>query len=218
MIKTTSVFLASLLAFGAFADGHLASEKPDPTAEKLKAAIAHERRSEADKARDANRKPLETLRFFRLKDDMTVLELLPGGGWYTRILGPALEEKGKLYLSIGADRAGKATKGKPGFGSTEALASDGAALSRPEGSRRYEVGEFSFGVKRVDLALTFRNLHNLTETGRTNVNAAVFKALKRGGLYGVIDHTRRHMQADGSEVWRRMGPGGSDQRDRSIRF
>ncbi len=203
MPKLLAIAFLCLLALGARADGHA---KPDPTAEKIKAAIDHERRSQADRDRDRNRRPLETLQFFGLEDDMTVLELLPGGGWYTRILGPTLEDKGKLYLAIGADRIGEAIKGQPGFGSTEVLPFDRSNFSRPEGSRRFELGEFSFGVKKVDLALTFRNLHNMTETGRASVNAAVFASLKRGGLYGVIDHTRRHMQADGAEVWRRMDP------------
>ena len=75
------------------------AETDEATIEKIKAAVAHERRSEGDRARDRNRKPLETLQFFGLQDDMTVVELLPGGGWYSKILGPVLEEKGQLYLT-----------------------------------------------------------------------------------------------------------------------
>ena len=55
-------------------------------------------------ARDANRKPLQTLEFFGLKDDMKVLELVPGGGWYTKILAPVLAESGVLQVAIGTDR------------------------------------------------------------------------------------------------------------------
>ena len=61
-------------------------------------------------------------------------------------------------------------------------------------------------VKNIDLALTFRNLHNFTEDSRRGMNEEVFKALKKGGLYGVVDHTRRHMQKDNHENWRRMDP------------
>ena len=64
------------------------------TEAKIKAALKNDRRSEAETIRDKNRKPVETLKFFGLRDDMTVLELLPGGGWYTNILGPVLEESG----------------------------------------------------------------------------------------------------------------------------
>ena len=65
---------------------------------------------------------------------------------------------------------------------------------------------FSLGVKKVDLALTFRNLHNLTPEARQHMNKAVFDTLKKGGLYGVVDHTRRHMQGESTEVWRRLDP------------
>ena len=68
------------------------------------------------------------------------------------------------------------------------------------------VPEFSLGVKKVALVLTFRNLHNLTPEGRRNMNKAVFDTLKKGGLYGVVDHTRRHMQEDSTEIWRRLDP------------
>ncbi|MBL6688920.1 MAG: class I SAM-dependent methyltransferase [Pseudomonadales bacterium] len=181
------------------------ADTPRTLEEKIKAALADERRTEKDTARDANRKPLETLQFFRMTDDMTVLELLPGGGWYTRILGPVLEENGKLYLSIGTNNAAKLIENNPGFGSTEVIPFDGAGRSEIE-ERRYTVPEFSFGVRKVDLALTFRNMHNFDAPGRANINAAVFEALKKGGLYGVVDHTRRHMQPDGTEVWRRIDP------------
>ncbi|MCG8434731.1 MAG: methyltransferase [Gammaproteobacteria bacterium] len=183
-----------------------ASSESPSTEEKIKAALNHERRTDAEKARDPNRSPLETLAFFGLKDDMTVLELIPGGGWYTRILGPVLEEKGKLYISIGAQRTADMIEGIAGFSSTEVIPFDRAGMTRAEGERRFTVPEFSFGVRKIDLALTFRNMHNFTPEGRANINAAVFEALKKGGFYGVVDHTRRHMQRDGYEVWRRMDP------------
>jgi predicted methyltransferase len=107
----------------------------DVTEEKVKAAIKNERRVEAETARDKNRRPEETLKFFGLKHDMKVLELLPGGGWYTNILGPVLEEEGKLYVSIGADRAVAAVKDKPGFGSLEMIPFDGSNIIRTEGER-----------------------------------------------------------------------------------
>jgi len=178
----------------------------DATEEKIKAALSDERRTEAETARDENRKPLETLRFFGLKDDMKVLELLPGGGWYTNILGPVLEEQGKLYISIGAERADSALKGEPGFGSLEIIPFDRANFSRGEGDTRTTVPEFSFGVRKLDMVLTFRNQHNFSAVGRDNMNNAVFAVLKSGGVYGIVDHTRRHMSADYAESNRRMDP------------
>ena len=88
-----------------------AASDSSTTEQKLIDAIKHERRSTADTARDANRKPLETLKFFQLRDDMKVLELLPGGGWYTKILAPTLEAKGKLYISLGRYKAYPSLRG-----------------------------------------------------------------------------------------------------------
>ena len=181
------------------ADDFLATET------KIKAAMEHERRGD-DSARDRNRLPVETLKFFQFRDDMTVLELLPGGGWYTKLLAPALAEDGKLYVAIGAERMYERLKGDAGFSSVELIPFDGKNFVRTPGNRRVSVPEFSLGVKNVELALTFRNLHNFDAEGRKNMNKAVFEALKRKGLYGVIDHTRRHMQKDQDEVWRRLDP------------
>jgi len=70
----------------------------------LSAALASDTRSDSDKARDKNRKPIETLEFFQLSEDMRVVELLPGGGWYTQLLAPALRDNGELFVAIGTGR------------------------------------------------------------------------------------------------------------------
>lgn len=172
--------------------------------EKLEAAMAAESRSEAEVARDANRKPVETLAFFGLEEDMRVLELLPGGGWYTKLLAPVLEEKGKLYVSIGTTNVAKLIEAGTLTG-VEVIEPAGE-FKRDEGSRRFYIDGLDIDIADLDLVLTFRNLHNFTERGRADLNTAAFEMLKSGGLYGVVDHTRRHMQGDYSEVWRRMDP------------
>jgi predicted methyltransferase len=173
--------------------------------EKLKSAIASDSRSDAEKARDANRKPLETLKFFGLEEDMRVLELLPGGGWYSKILAPTLAEKGQLLVAIGTQNVAAQIEAGT-LSDVEVLDVDMSSFSRPEGSRRFAISELTLDTKDIDLALTFRNLHNLTEETRNTLNKEVFRVLKPGGLYGVVDHTRRHMQSDNSENWRRMDP------------
>ena len=172
---------------------------------KVQAAQAAESRPEADRERDRNRRPLSTLQFFGLRDDMRVLELMPGGGWYTRILAPVLADNGKLYVAIGAGRIGDGLLNEPGFEQVQLLQTSDNLRRSPE-RRVYLADEFDFGVGDVDMALTFRNLHNFDETSRAHVNRAVFKALKPGGLYGVVDHTRRHMEADNNENRRRIDP------------
>lgn len=172
---------------------------------KVEAALAAEARPQADRDRDRNRRPLETLKFFGLKDNMRVLELMPGGGWYTRVLAPILAENGKLYVAIGAGRVTEQILSQPGFEQVERLENT-SNLHRPKGSRVYTVDDFDFGITGLDMVVTFRNLHNFDANGRAIVNSQVFKTLKSGGLYGVVDHTRRHMEADDPENRRRLDP------------
>lgn len=173
-----------------------------PLGEKIQAAMQSDIRGEADTARDRNRKPIETLEFMGLKDDMTVVEFFPGGGWYTKILGPVLREKGQLYLAVGASRVDLSHKS---LNKVEVL--DVGAELTPTATRGvFGISDLSFPVKNVDMVLTFRNLHNLSPEARAKVNKAAYDALARGGVYGVVDHTRRHMEKNGPENYRRMDP------------
>ena len=172
---------------------------------KVEAALAAESRPQADRDRDRNRKPLDTLHFFGMKDDMRVLELIPGGGWYTRVLAPVLADNGKLYVALGTNRVKNNVLGEPGFENVEVLETTDN-MHRPEGARLYHADEFEFGISDVDMVLTFRNLHNFDMESRARINREVFKVLKHGGLYGAVDHTRRHMESDNRENRRRLDP------------
>ena len=196
-MKHTPALLASFAL--AFAAGIASAGEID---EKVKAALAADIRTEAETARDANRKPLETLKFFGLTDDMEVLELVPGGGWYTKVLAPVLAENGKLALSIGTQ--GVMTLIEENGWDVDVI--ETGQFSRVEGSPLFQLTDLDFGSERLDMVLTFRNLHNFNEATRNDLNDAVFRALKPGGSYGVVDHTRRHMQDDTYENWRRMDP------------
>lgn len=169
----------------------------------IQEALDAEDRSEADRARDGNRKPIETLEFLGLEPDMKVLELLPGGGWYTRILAHVLREDGELHVSIGTSRVEETLIGKKGYRHVKVAGQDGTFQ---RDGRRFSLGDFSFDIEDVDMVLTFRNMHNFTAEGRAQLNKASFDALRPGGLYGVVDHTRRHMAEDTYENWRRMDP------------
>ena len=172
---------------------------------KLAAAMADPDRPAADRARDANRLPAETLAFFRFTDDMRVLELFPGNGWYTRLLAPVLADRGQLYLALGTGRVARAMETTPAFATAEIL-DVSAELEATETRGIFALGPLSFWEEELDLVLTFRNVHNLNAEGRANLNEAVFEALRPGGLYGVIDHTRRHMEPDSGPNRRRVDP------------
>jgi predicted methyltransferase len=175
--------------------------------DKLAAAMADPARPAADRARDANRLPVQTLEFFRFRDDLRVLELFPGNGWYTRLLAPVLAEKGKLYAAINTKRLAAAIDDNPGLATVEILAVNELMTSTGQRST-YDLAPLSFFVEDLDLVLTFRNAHNLSDAGRAVLNEAVYEALRPGGLYGVVDHTRRHMEPDRPENARRVDPVG----------
>ena len=199
MHKFLLFLVLALVAFGTCAADFAAVQ------DKLEAAMASDVRSEAEVERDANRKPIETLEFFGLRDDMKVVELLPGGGWYTKLLAPVLAESGEFYVALGTGRVADNLLGLEGFDKVRVLAED-AKIYRPEGSRSYVLEMDGLGVTDADIVFTFRNYHNFGPEGRAAMNAAAFAALKPGGIYAVVDHNRRQMEPDTPENRRRMDP------------
>jgi predicted methyltransferase len=171
-------------------------------ADKIENAMASDIRSEAEVARDRNRKPVATLQFFELEDDMRVLELMPGGGWYTKLLAPVLRDNGELYVSIFSNNVRDNLLKQSGFDHVSVI-DIGVEPVRTEPYGLRDLAPFSFGVIGLDLVVTFRNMHNFTPAGRANMNVAVYDAMRSGGHYGVIDHTLRHMESMTRENRRR---------------
>lgn len=194
------VLLLLLISFTSFAADFKAVE------EKLKTALKAEIRTDAEKERDKNRDPVSTLDFMGLRDDMKVAELIPGGGWYTKLLAPVLKEKGELYLAYGAGRVEDGLlKDNKDFSHVTVVAKD-SKLYRKDDARFYSLENSDMGLKDLDMVLTFRNYHNFDADGRKAMNDAAYDALKVGGIYGVVDHTRRHMQGEDGENRRRFDP------------
>ena len=205
MFLTTRVHcaLALLLTAAAAAPVVAADAAPDP----LAAAIASPARTPKFVARDVYRHPAETLRFFGLRPDQTVVEIWPGRGWYMEILAPYLRDRGKYYAAIEAPDVADASK----------EAKDDAALLR----QRIADDKAHFGKVIVtelqspqlteicppgsaDLVLTFRNVHNWIEKGDQQAQfQAFFKALKPGGVLGVVEH--RAKPGIGLEEMRKSG-------------
>lgn len=169
------------------------------TRAKIEDNLDHPNRDAAEIARDANRKPAQVLEFFGLEDDMKVLEISPATGYWSKFLGPTLcDNGGELVFSVGVSEAFiDDVMSLPGMECTSAINPDITLGNLPE--FEFETGDF-------DLVLTFWNLHNPDAAGRENLNRAVFDALKSGGVYGVVDHTRRHGQPTSRAVGRRLDP------------
>jgi len=194
--KSLILIILSLFSFNSVADEF------DAVKEKIENALAADDRPEKDVVRDKNRKPVETLKFFGLRDDMKIVELIPGGGWYTRVLAPIMRDKGELYIAYGTDRSEKNILGKSPFDKVKVIAKE-SKVYRPEGARNYKLENATMDVSDVDMVLTFRNYHNFDTAGRMAMNDAVYKVLKTGGIYAVVDHSRRHMQDEETAANRR---------------
>ena len=156
---------------------------PSTFAHDLKGAIASEDRTPKNVVRDVYRHPYETLDFFGIKQDMTVIELSPGGGWYTEILANYIHYPGTLiaahfnpdaggYYKRGRANFEKKMNSSPMYGRVEIVNID-STLAEPNS---------------VDAVLTFRNLHNWLGPLLDTIFSNSYKALKPGGIFGVVEH------------------------------
>jgi predicted methyltransferase len=196
----------ALTAAAPLAQAQMAAPPLSPLGEQIEAAMRSDIRSADERARDAERKPRQTLEFLGLAPGQRVVELIPAGGYFTKILAQVLAENGELYVAIGTRTIAPLIKDVPALAKVK-VAPDDAKMTPAPGQRGlFDVAPLSLGVKDADLVLTFRNYHNLAPAGRDNLNRAVFAALKPGGRYGILDHTRRHNEPDNGENWRRMDP------------
>jgi predicted methyltransferase len=160
----------------------------DPMAlAKLDAVIAGGHRSEAAIARDKYRHPKETLAFFGMTPTMTVLEVIPAGGWFTEILAPYLRDSGKLYVTGGdpnliPQRAQNA-------GVLQRFARAPELYDKVRFTGDYLMPELRLAPGGADMIVTFRNVHNLVwlKIAQAWFNNW-FELLKPGGVLGVEDH------------------------------
>jgi predicted methyltransferase len=160
----------------------------DFTSSQLDRVLAGSWRSEANRARDVYRHPKATLQFFDIRPDQTVIEITPGGGWYSEILAPLLRDNGHYVAAVqkSADR-GEARR------DDDALHRKFAADPATYGKTRfveYDPKAPVLGAPgSADLVLTFRNVHNwvVADTAPAMFKA-FFAVLRPGGVLGVVDH------------------------------
>jgi predicted methyltransferase len=177
-----------LLALGSAAS--FAATKADPA---LVSAVASPSRSPAAVARDPARHPVEELTFFGLTPSMTVVEIWPGGGYWTDILGPYLAKSGHYYIALNAPGDAEEDAGVKRFRARIAAEKDrlGTLHETMLGAGHFDIAP----PGSADLVLTFRNLHNWMEGGYVDeALSAAFKALKPGGILGIEDHRGRNDQ------------------------
>ncbi len=189
--KLSALIIAALISLPSWAGSKSLDAS---TSAALDKAISGEHRSDANKARDTFRKPKETLAFFGLRSDMTVVEIWPGSGWYTEILAPVLKESGTLY-------AAQYTV-NPTYGYQRRYF--GAFLTKlgqkPDIYRDVKITALDFPYElniapagSADMVLTFRNAHNWVNPGYGTQAGplafeTMFDTLKPGGVLGIVDH------------------------------
>jgi predicted methyltransferase len=184
-ITLIALALALAGASGMAAAATMAAADPQ-----LTVAISSPDRAAAFKARDAARHPAEELTFFGLKPNMTVVELWPGSGYWSEILGPYLAASGTYYVAQPPSGDKEEDEGIAKWRARMAGHKDkvGKITETTLGKDRFDIAP----ANSADLVLTFRNLHNWVNGGYADAAlAACFKALKPGGILGVEDHRGR---------------------------
>ena len=158
---------------------------------KLVQSLAGAQRTDKERARDVYRHPRETLEFFGLRDDMTVVELSPGGGWYTAVLAPVLRDRGQLRVEGGDPNGDPKSEGTQNARALQARfqampqAFDKVQALVVGGGKPIELGP----AGSADLVLTFRNFHNwVGDPMLGKILEASFAVLKHGGVLGLTDH------------------------------
>lgn len=184
------LFLAATLALPLLASpvgaASVQAASPSPAAA-IAAAVADTHRPDADRARDAERKPAEMLAFAGVKPGDQVMDLLPGGGYFSRLFARAVGPKGRVYLLVPSELAGprpkaleapRALAADPAYGNIVTLVEALDGLTAPE---------------KLDVVWTSQNYHDLHDSflGPADpavFNKAIFNALKPGGVFVVLDH------------------------------
>jgi len=177
-VKYAFTFAAALLLGGS----GIASAAAPKASSAIAAAVVDSARPAADTARDASRKPAEIVAFVGVKPGDKVAEMMPGGGYFTRILSKTVGPKGHIYALVpeGFAKRPGALDGLNAlaaqYGNVTVVTADMAAFKLPE---------------PVDVVWTSENYHDFHNGPSANIdglNAATYAALKPGGVYYIEDH------------------------------
>lgn len=203
-----STLLAAALAAAVLSTATLAAGSPS-TSSAIAAAVANSHRPSKDTDQDAVRHPAELVAFSKVKAGDTVMDVWPGAGYWSRLFSPVVGAKGNVYAYVPAEIAefksnpvatAKAIGTEPGYGNVEGI-SDPLAQQPPAEM-----------FNKFDVIWTFENYHDLHNTFMKGAsvdgfNQAVFKLLKPGGYYVIVDHAAAKGQGlDHTEDLHRIDP------------
>ncbi|MBZ2189463.1 methyltransferase [Alcanivorax sp. JB21] len=179
---TATLLLSATLLLGACQNG----AQHDP----IIAATQGEHRTAAFVARDVWRRPVETLAFFNVEPDMTVVEIWPGAGWYTEILAPLLRDEGQLYAAHFDPDTPVPFFQRSLVAYQDKLAAEPAVYDRVALTVLAPPAHTAIAPPAsADRVLTFRNVHNWASAGSAEAAFSAFHtALRPGGILGVVEH------------------------------
>lgn len=181
----------------------------------LAKVLASPYRSAENKARDAFRHPLQTLQFFGLQPQHSVLEVWPARGWYTEILAPYLKEQGQLSIANFRLNDGTLEDDRKIFWARLAKKLQQDIEKYPDHFGKVQMMQFDppalmhvGHVNQYDMVLSFRNSHIWNEAGYLlDVYRAMFDVLKPGGTLGLVEHRSSRL----SEISSKAGEGYLDE-------
>jgi predicted methyltransferase len=179
--------LALATMAGLLAIGCASTTTRTQTATLLDHELAGPQRTDADKARDAWRHTKETLLFFGLRPEMTVVEITPNPGWYTKVIAPLLRDRGRYIAALPA-------KGADEYSERELQQFNDLLAAWPGSLGKVEIAPFVPGQPiaadgSADLVVTFRNIHNwMARDTAAAAFESMYRVLKPGGVLGVVEH------------------------------
>ena len=206
-MKSSKFFFTAALSTLAlsFTQFSLADHHGAATAKTLTQWAEGEHRSESNRDRNKSRNPVDTLEFFGLAADMTVIEILPSRGWYTEIMAPYLRDHGKYYAAHFSPNASASYMPPNLRNFEEKITADPDLYGKITVRHLNPPNEVTIAPpESADMALTFRNVHNWIMAGQEHEYFATFyEALKPGGVLGVVEH--RAKPDAGMDVMRTSG-------------
>lgn len=183
--KPTLALLAGVLLMA----GCAMTSTRQATAQALDNILADPHRPEADRARDRYRHPKDTLLFFGIRPEMKVLEVWPEPGWYTDVIAPLVRDRGKYYAAVIEPDPGSQYITARLEAYHKKLASDPTLYGNVTIVTFPSHGGDVVPPGTADMVVTFRNIHNWMAQGTASeAFATMFKALKPGGVLGVVEH------------------------------
>jgi predicted methyltransferase len=178
--------LAAVICLATLASAAIAKETSIP--KPIAAAVADPARPQADRDRDADRKPAESIAFAGLKPGQRIADLLPGGGYFTRIFSGVVGPKGQVFAGATPKRPDAPPDRPEPSAAVRAIAADAHYQNVTVSVEK--VAELKLPEK-LDMVWTSQNYHDVHNAQNIDVgafNKVVFDSLKAGGIYIVIDH------------------------------